>query len=211
MLVTLAEMKTYLGISTTDYDTFLNDQITLISDTIEVYCGRRLESSTVVQTFYGEDYEYPERRRLPLFQWPVTSVTTIKVNDVDVTSTISYRVDKPSGRLIAVTCTLFDSNDKLEVIYVAGYTSIPTPIKDAVYSLVAERYNKKVSGVALNFGSDVQRISIPGTISIDFDYSLKTNERTNAFGTILGNQANILDRYRGESTVIGGGSVTYVA
>jgi hypothetical protein len=211
MLVTLAEMKAYLGITVADYDTFLTEQITLISDTIEVYVGRKLLSSTVVQTYYGDDYDVAERKKLPLYQYPVSSITTIKLNGVDVTSSIEYRLDKLSGYLLSPTYQLFYGYDTLEVTYVAGYSSTPSPIKDSVYSLVAERYNKKVSGVALNFGSDVQRISIPGTISIDFDYSLKSNERTNAFGTILGNQANILDKYRGERSVLGGGSVVYVS
>ena len=75
---------------------------------------------------------------------------------------------------------------------------------------MGERYNKKSSGVDLNFGSDVQRVSIPGAISIDFDYSLSNNERKSAYGVILGSNSNILDDWRSERSVIGSGKLEYV-
>jgi hypothetical protein len=78
-------------------------------------------------------------------------------------------------------------------------------------SIIEERYNKKKSGISLNFGSDVQRVSIAGTISVDFDYSLQSNERVSAYGTILGNYINVLDQYRSERVLTGSGMITYVS
>lgn len=186
------------------YDTFLTEQITLISDSIEGYLGRILSTATYTQTFYREDYG--ETDELFLYHFPVQSITTIEADAVAVTD---YRLQKPIG-LLSCRYGFFKGANVLEVEYEAGFTSTPTAIKHVVYSLVEERYNKKKTGVSLNFGSDVQRISIPGTISIDFDYTLQSNERKNAYGTFLGSYLNVLDSFRSERPIIGSGKVTYV-
>ena len=87
---------------------------------------------------------------------------------------------------------------------------MPLTLKSAIKSIVATRYNKYVAGVGLNFGSDVQRISIPGAISIDFDYTLQNNERKTAFGALLGDQINVIDYFRSERAVIGSGTIENV-
>lgn len=196
MLVSLAEMKTYLGISATTYDTFLTEQITLISDTAETYCRRKFNQATYTQTWYTDEIKDRTNRLLQVFHFPIVSVTTVKVDTVLVDATL-YRIHKDTG-----TVTMLDNFpstwDELEIVYSAGYAAIPNQLKSVCYQLVEERYNKKVSGVSLNFGSDVQRVSVPGTISIDFDYTLQTNERSSAFGSILGNTLNVIDYYRSE-------------
>ena len=205
MLVSLADMKTYLGITGTTWDAFLTEQLQLVSDTVEAYCGRKFESATYVQTFYSDDYTYPVKD-IPLFHYPVTSIVSV---EEDTTAITDFRIHGPTGT-ITNTCGWFNSGKELAVEYVAGFSTIPTVIQSVVKSIVEERYNKKTSGVALNFGSDVQRISIPGTISIDFDYSLSGNDRKTAYGMVLGNYVNMLDGYRSERVVVGSGDLKYV-
>jgi len=206
MLVSLANMKTYLGISGTTYDAFLTEQLTLISDVVEAYCRRTFTETDYIQTYYGDDCE--ATRHLQTFQFPLIAVASVEQDDVELDAD-EYRIHLPTGTLTRKS-GYFLTNEVTVVTYTAGYEIIPTPVQAVVKSLVEERYNKKVSGVALNFGSDVQRISIPGAISIDFDYSLESNERTSAFGSILGTQSNILDAYRSERAVIGSGKLEYV-
>ena len=80
MLVSLADMKTYLGESTADYDTFLTQQISIISEAIEGYCGRKFNEATYVETYYLEDIlsdnrDYP--RDLPVYHYPINSITDV--------------------------------------------------------------------------------------------------------------------------------------
>jgi len=206
MLVSLSEIKTYLGITTTDDDAFLRSQLELISKTVEGYCGRKFELKEYIQTFYGDDFKGAVKE-LPMFHYPLVSITTIEENEVPVTE---YRVQKPLGIIVRKDGLIHSGNSELVVQYVAGFECIPTPITSTVKSLVEERYNKYKSGISLNFGSDVQRVSIPGTISVDFDYSLDSNQRTNAYGTILGSYLNVLDPYRSERVIVGSGKLTYV-
>lgn len=206
MLVTLDETKEYLGITESTYDDFLTSQIQLVSEAIEGYCGRKFEEKDYSQTFYTDDYaDQSPVKNLPLFQYPVSAVTLIELDSEALTE---VRLQKDSG-IISHRDGLMNCGDELIVEYTAGYAVIPMVIKSVVYNVVGERYNKKKSGVNLDFGSDVQRISIPGTISIDFDYSLQTNERKTFYGTILGNNVNLLDNYRSERVIVGSGRLTY--
>lgn len=205
-LDTLANVKTRLGITGSTYDQFLTDQITLISDTIEAYCRRRFAEADYEQTFYRGDYR--ACRMMELYYFPVSEVASIEEDGEEVDSE-AFRLHKPTGRIIR-TDGIFFLSEETVVTYTAGYATIPSPILSVLDSLVQERYNKKVSGVDLNFGADVQRVSIPGAISIDFDYTLNNNDRKNSFGVLLGNNLNILDPYRSERAVLGEGLLTYV-
>jgi hypothetical protein len=119
-------------------------------------------------------------------------------------------VHGPSGRIIKTDGTYFFGAEETVILYDAGYETLPSTIQSVLDSVVQERYNKNTSGVDLNFGSDVQRISIPGAISIDFDYSLNNNDRKSAFGVILGANLNILDPYRSERAILGESKLIYV-
>ena len=206
MLDTLSNVKARLGITTDAYDTFLTTQITLISDVIEAYCRRKFLQAEYVQTFYREDNK--ATTLMKLFHFPLVEVESIMIDGVEFDAEY-YRLNLPSG-IIRNLAGVFFTQLETEVTYTAGYATCPTPVLGVLDALVEERYNKKTSGVGLNFGSDVQRISIPGAISIDFDYSLSTNERKSAYGTILGNYANVLDDWRSERAVIGNDKLIYV-
>jgi hypothetical protein len=207
MLVSLSDMKAYLNIpeETTTWDVFLTQQLNVISDTIESYCGRKFSSAEYIQTFYWKDYN-ETINHLQLFQYPIIEISSIVDDEVAITD---YRLHKASGSLTR-DYGFFQGRTEVVATYTAGFTSIPSPIQQVVYSLVEERYNKKVSGVALNFGSDVQSISIPGVINVAFDYSLDYNQRKNAYGTILGSYSNVLDPWRSERVIIGSGKLEYV-
>lgn len=206
MIVTLSEMKDYLGIADNSQDAFLTQQLDYIQSVIEGYCGRKFELANYEQTFYYDDYK-DNTFDLVLAAYPVVSLTLKRVSTL-IPDT-EYRLHKATGSLLSKN-DFFQGEDTLLAEYSAGYANVPVPVKQVVYNLVEERYNKKKSGVALNFGSDVQSISIPGVINVQFDYSLDYNQRKNAFGSVLGSYSNILDPYRSERPIIGQGRIKFV-
>lgn len=209
MLVTLSDMKIYLGIDPLDttWDTFLTAQIQYISDVVEAYCNRKFAAANYVQTFYSSDF-IGRHYRLETYHYPVISVTSITQDALDPYEADSYRIHKPTGFITRGDG--FFWGKETAIVYRAGYEVIPSIIQNVVMSLVQGRYNKEKAGVDLNFGSGVQSISIPGTISIQFDYTLTSNERTSAFGSVIGDQANMLDAFRSERAIIGTGKLEYV-
>lgn len=205
-LVSLSEMKDYVGIASgdTSQDVFLQAQLDLISDAIEGYCRRRFVKTTWSEMFYKRS---AESRVLSLFHYPVIDIVSI----AGFADYSQYRLHKPTGRL-EPKCGigLWSDLDEIEIIYTAGFETVPSPIRAACLSLVQERYNKKKSGVDLNFGSDVQRVSIPGTISIDFDYSLDNNSANVKFGSILGSQQNIIGPYASDRAIVMTDRLAYI-
>lgn len=209
MLISLADMKTKLGIATTDHDVFLTAQITLVSEAVEMYCRRVFASTEYTETFYPEDFRQARTNTFRTFMYPIIEVDSI-IYDTDYElEAADYRIHKPTG-MITPTLTGFSFGSELIMTYTAGYAVVPVIIQDVVASIVTERFNKNQAGVELSFGSDVQRISIPGTISIDFDYSLQNNDRKTPFGVILGNYLNVLDYFRSDRAVIGPDRLRYV-
>lgn len=212
MLVSLSDFKSYYGITSSDNDTFLSAQLALISDIVEAYCGRKFSLATYEQTFYVDDYSiFDESKGLFLYHYPVVEVVSAELDSgVDFIEEGTLRLHKPSG-LIRNKEGLFQGSETLVVTYQAGVSSIPTIIKEVILSIVKERYNKKISGIDLNFGSDVQSVSITGVMSIAYDYTLQSNDRKTRYGNILQNWVNVLDPMRSERVVVGSGKVEYVA
>lgn len=203
MLISLTDMKSYLGIDVgnTDYDDFLTRETELISAAVEKYCGRIFSSDTYTQTFYYEDFKDKQPTKdLYLFHYPVISIASMLEGTEDI-STIT-RVHNEKGKLIKNEY-FFKNDSDLVVTYDAGFATIPGPIRSVVFALVRERYNKELNGVELDFGSNVQSVSIPGTVNVQFDYTLQANERRTGLGMILGNYVNILDMYRSERVLVG--------
>lgn len=194
-------------IEVTTHDAFLTEQLDLISEVVENYCGRKFLQANYRQTFYRKDYDVP-MKKIFLYHFPVSVITSI---EEDAEAITNYRLHKDTGAIISDRYFI-NPADVLEVEFTAGYAyaNIPKGIQSVVKTLVEERFNKSQSGVSLNFGSDVQRISIPGTISVDFDYSLSSNERKSAFGSIIGSQANVLDFYRSERPLMGSSRVEFL-
>jgi hypothetical protein len=223
MLVSLADMKTYLGIADASYDDFLTEQLNLISSAVENYCGRKFEAADWTQLYHNTDFN--EDSVFYLYHYPVNSIASVKtvstslgVDTKTALETYQYRLKSDTGRLVrldeGVVRTWFEDlglNSSIEVIYNAGYSTVPYEVQSVVKSLVEERYNKKANGIEVGFGNDVQRVSIPGTIAVDFDYSLQANERNVRFGMLLGNYVNVLDPFRSERPLAGEIKENYVS
>lgn len=216
-LVTLTDMKTYLGETTTNYDTFLQAQLDLYSSVVENYCGRKFESASYTQTFYKNNFD-SQSKKLPLYHYPIISVATVSEitsyegtdTSTSVFTSYEYRINAGEGSLYKLSGGALQTwfagicfDTRVEVEYTAGYATIPLEIDAVVKRLVEEDYNKKKSNVPLNLGPEIQSIAIPGVMNIAYDYSLQANERTNKFGMLIGNYSNVLDSFRSDRAVIG--------
>lgn len=214
-LITLVDLKARLGITGTGDDDFLNIQIEYVSDVIEGYCGRKFSQASYTQTYYSDDMLDRGRSLESIFSfhYPIISITSFKEDGEDLSG---YRTHVETGKFNKVESGykeswFSDGSKEIEIVYEAGYAVIPTIITETLVAIIGERYNKHSSGVALDFGSDVQRVSIPGTISIDFDYTLENNSRSRRFGAVIGNHANMLDPFRSERVILGAIRTNYVS
>lgn len=138
--VSLAELKTHLRQTGSDApeDSLLVDVLAGAREWCEAYCGRALAPQTLelfLDTFPADAIALPRP--------PLVSVTSIKYKDyLGVETTVSasdYIVDTDSdvGRVVPAygvswpSFTVYPVNP-IRIRYVAGYTTAPAAVKDAI-------------------------------------------------------------------------------
>jgi hypothetical protein len=96
-LVTLADLKLELNITTEDQDDTLQARITRQSRLIAEACNRVLALSYAIETFTFDSYERMESRQgLNLSLYPIASITLVTEDGAEITD---YEFDSESGRL----------------------------------------------------------------------------------------------------------------
>ena len=176
-LISIAEYKVWAGISGTAQDALLTVLVDAVSMEVRRWCDRNLIDGfeSVSRT---ERYDGNNEQTIQLKEWPVTSVTSVKLYQADGTSqtydSTTYRVDADSGVLSridpkkgrfpvtafgTVNATFsvqpwFDEGwQNIEVVYTAGYARTPTDLlpadlKMACYRLTDLAYSAR----GRNFG-----------------------------------------------------------
>jgi uncharacterized phiE125 gp8 family phage protein len=163
--VTVSEMKSYLNIDYTSWDTLLGLLISSARTRLERYTGCTFATKTLTATFnqVADTIEIP--------YGPIQSITSIKSIDETGTKTLlvagtDYVIIGEGFKKIS-----FYSNGltPIEIIYVAGYTALPADLKIAVMKQVGmdfefrenvmdSSYTTELSNGAKQFASSYRRI-----------------------------------------------------
>lgn len=146
-LVSLADMKTYLGLTTTTNDTLLNLLIINCSDFINHYVNRRLEAADYKQLYSGNG-----NVELMLDNYPINTVDVLSQEldneneeyDNPITASKIYR---DSSGMITLFDDIFSKGHvNIYVEYNAGYTVIPKGIEMIAMDLIAKKFKDAESG-----------------------------------------------------------------
>jgi len=134
-LVTVADIKVFLGITGETEDVALLTYENAASTILETVCNRPFESASRTQTF---ESVWNQSRGLVLQVRPVTSVTSI-VDADDNALTAGYDDDYVINTDEGII-TLMGHQKRVVVVYVAGYTTttLPLDLKQAVIYKVAQ-------------------------------------------------------------------------
>ncbi len=189
-LTTAANVKSYLGITASTYDTILGNLVASASEAIERYC-RAAFTETEYTEYYDGDDNGVERDRILLKRRPVISVTSV-YDDVtqpptwpagDVVDSDDYAVYLDEGIVQLYGGNTFNTGQRnVRVIYVAGYVAIPTDIEQACNMLVADWFHRGHVG-ADGFTSE--------NVGGDYSYSTEPNQWPAAVKAILGKYRNV--------------------
>lgn len=145
MIVSLANLKTYLWITGTESDTILTTILSWVNSFIE-------ENYWPFEV--AEFTEYHNGRwteKLQLHRSPIVSVTSIQYNTGTAWTPIWTAYDADSyvfnnSIIVAVEWTTHPRGYKnIKVVYDAGYETIPGEVIQAVYDLCAFKFNNKGS------------------------------------------------------------------
>jgi hypothetical protein len=125
-LTTLEEAKAYIKESDPSIDATIEFLINAASAAIENYCYRKFAEAS----YADEEYDGTGIRNLYLKNYPVQSITEIKVDDVILSAT-EYKVRKESGTVVRPKSRWQEGILNLKVSYIAGYVTPEQVAKDA--------------------------------------------------------------------------------
>jgi len=150
-LVTLANLKEVLGITTSDDDELLTNIINRVTDIIESYCnGRRFASTVHTQ----EEYNGTGTKLINARHFPITAVTSYQENNGtpgtadwdDLQSDYVKYIDTGQGPGQFFYAYGFERGvSNYRFSYTAGYTTIPNDLEEACIQLATWIYNNRKS------------------------------------------------------------------
>lgn len=182
-MTTLADVKSWLGLTVSTDDALLTRLITAASDYVQNYLSR-----DIMQTTYtGETYHGNGSGQLMLRQFPISAVSSVVVyNPSNMTATTTYT----AADLLFDERTLYLESGKVftmgqgnvKVNYTAGYTlaNVPFSLSQAVIELLAVRYRERdrIGHVSKSLGGE--------TVTFDI------KDMPNSVKTLLNNIMNVV-------------------
>lgn len=156
-LIAVADAKEHLGISASTYDDLLTSLINEATDFIENQCGgRRFKvPSTAVTEYYEPTFPVDgpggqKEHYVTLKQWPVTELTSVKYKTAPGVYTAydstGYELYEDEGQ-IYLYGGIPRTRKAIQVVYKAGYSTIPYDLQLACRKLVGHSFGlRKAEG-----------------------------------------------------------------
>jgi hypothetical protein len=159
-LSTLANLKTYLGLTQAGDDPLLQRLLSAGSKGIQNWLNRTIASAAYTDTRNGTGH-----RTLLLSNYPVTAVTSVTVDTIVIPQATSPLVagwlfDQFGLYLNGYSFTKGFQN--VVVVYTAGYAAVPTDLEEACIEWVANKYKEKdrLGQVSKNLAGEIVTFSI---------------------------------------------------
>lgn len=157
--VALADVKAAADVTFTDDDDLLNALIAAATGVVEEMAGKSLVSQSWTRTSAGVS----GKTCVTLARPPVASLTSITYYDADNvsqtfdTANVYFTKDEDRAVLEPVDSwpSMYDRPDALAIEFVAGYTTVPPELTQAIKMLVAEWYDNNMTA------DDAKRAEVP--------------------------------------------------
>ncbi len=154
-LITLAELKVFLGISGTTYDALLRQLITAASYTFIKYCEK---TSFKLSTYSGTIMNGTGQRYLIFPDWPVTSITRVITGYNDYVPTTfagsQFDLEGATGEARFKPTATFAGRipggfQNISTTYIAGLSTIPADLKLACKLFCKRLYQQTTVNTSL--------------------------------------------------------------
>lgn len=141
-LATLADLKTYLGITTAAVDTELTRLLNMASQVAEQHVERTLSSGARTERRSGKGGNV-----LYLKNYPITAVSLLTIDGTTYTAsdgtTTGYLINDDGMSLTLIGACFNVGVKNIVVNYTAGYTTIPDDVQHSVIEIAAQAYREK--------------------------------------------------------------------
>ena len=159
-LCTRKEFKDYLNITGDDNtkDNLIHDLIGRVSKAFETYCGR-----SFVQETFTEYYDGDGMNQIFLDHYPVQSITSLH-DDSDWVWGSDTLIASSNYRIMDERSIVYDgmfstSRQSVKVVYVAGYSTIPTDLKQVCIEEVARLFKRAENINVQNRSNDTETVT----------------------------------------------------
>lgn len=141
-LTTLARLKRFIGNTDANADdVLLGELIERVSTSIENWLGRSLLSAARTELVDGNG-----KQKLMFKNWPVTVVSSVKVDGVSIPAASSYTAAGyrfTDQALILQGYSFVTGLANVEMSYTAGYSAIPGDVEQACIETVMLAYKRR--------------------------------------------------------------------
>ena len=157
-LTTLAKLKSFMSISGSGNDTLLENSIDRTTALFETETRRKLLARDYSYDSDSSDYDADNaimdgnnRDEIALPQYPVNSVTTIKINSTsipqrDTVFDTGWVLDKKNGILRMIGYLFSEGMANIELEYNASYSTVPDDLESACSAQAAWLFKQSVPG-----------------------------------------------------------------
>jgi len=153
-LTSVSNVKEYLGITSTTYDTLIEQFINRVSDYMERYCRRNFKKTTFIQKYDGDGTSSLVLRNYPIESIEYVKITKYPTAEFTTLYEADLQVDKVAGKIsiaprigavaTPIAVQIFAvGHQNIEVKYVAGYTAIPDDLEEICIELVARKFKAR--------------------------------------------------------------------
>lgn len=146
-LTTLSAAKDYLKITDDSQGEIIESLINAVSHQIERYCRRNLKE----RVYIDEEYDGTNSANLLLGQYPVSSISSVKIDDVIIDAS-EYKIRKNMGSLVRLNSNWPNGVLNIKVSYTAGYNPVPEDLELACKHMVMFYYKTDISNFSRTFG-----------------------------------------------------------
>ncbi len=180
-MLDLETVKSYLMLVDDSQDGFLATEILLITDAINTYCERSLDSKVLVVNFFNKE----PTKEINLYEFPVTQVDSLTVDGVDQVFSFFN-----TGKIISKN--KFPSGS-IEISFVAGYTEedMPPVLKNVFLNIIKKRYQRYIDNEDVDDIEDFSSVSIVGVATMKYN-----TRKADDINIYLEGYQGILDRYK---------------
>jgi len=197
-LTTLNNVKTYIGITGTEWDIRLEQLINNASGLIETFCDRKFAKQDFTETICGSI-----ETMLTVKQYPVNQILYIKIDDEEITDYSMTQNDAEKGiiyretgwdiltKCIGIICDPSEKLRNIEISYNAGYIlpkddsppdnprNLPYDLEDIVLRIIRDYYNN-LNFAAVQTSNGLQSFSI-SDITWNFGGGVKVQQLSTVF------------------------------
>lgn len=167
MLITVAKIKTHLGITSTTYDGVLIQIAAAVDKYIKTFCGWNIEQETIDEKIIDGD---PDKQYISLGGWPIADFETPQYNAGTKSSPNWTLVDEDDFELyedegVLYWYKIFAGVRNIKLSYSVGYEAIPADLEFVALRMAARAYEKRKSeGVG---SESVEGVSISWAAGMD--------------------------------------------